>query len=139
MVSANHGPALPSFALLMCALLLCACSNEEATRAKVAEAAATGRQAAQAVENYFKKHRRFPAQLEEAYIRPTPLKEIKLMSVDRKTGTVQVTLSFQPVEGKSLLFVPSRKARSFTWRCASEDIDPKFLPEACGGSVGKGK
>lgn len=115
----------------VCVLLLCACSNEEITRAKIAEAEATGRQAAQGVENYFKKRRRYPAQLEEAYVRPTPLKEIKLMSVDPKTGVVRVTLSFRPVEGKSLLFVPTRKARSFTWRCTSEDIDPKFLPEAC--------
>jgi pilin len=115
----------------ICVLLLCACTNEEAIRARVAEAEVTGRQAAQGVENYFKKRRRYPAQLEEAYVRPTPLKEIKLMSVDPKTGVVRVTLSFRPVEGKSLLFVPTRKARSFTWRCTSQDIEPRFLPEAC--------
>jgi pilin len=120
-------------------LLLCACTNEEVTRTKVAEAEATGRQAAQGVENYFKKHRRYPAQLEQAYVRPTPLKEIKLMSVDTKTGVVRVTLSFRPVEGKSLLFVPTRKGKTITWRCTSEDIDAKYLPEACGGSAGKAK
>lgn len=130
-MSTSQSPALRPSALLMCVLLLCACTNEEAVRAKVAETEATGRQAAQGVENYFKKHRRYPAHLEEAYVRPTPLKEIKLMSVDAKTGTVRVTLSFKPVEGKSLLFVPTRKARSFTWRCTSEDIEPKYLPEAC--------
>lgn len=118
-------------------LVLCACTNEEIVRVKVAETEATGRQAAQGVENYFKKHKRYPAQLEEAYVRPTPLKEIKLMSVDPKTGVVRVTLSFRPVEGKSLLFVPTRKARNFTWRCTSEDIEPKFLPEGCGGTAGK--
>ena len=123
----------------ICVLVLCACTNEEIVRVKVAETEATGRQAAQGVENYFKKHKRYPAQLEEAYVRPTPLKEIKLMSVDPKSGVVRVTLSFRPVEGKSLLFVPTRKARNFTWRCTSEDIEPKFLPEACGGSAGKGK
>lgn len=116
----------------ICVLQLCACSRDETTRAKIAEAAATGRQAAQAVENYVKKRRRYPAQLEEAYVRPTPLKEIKLMSVDRKTGVIRVTLSFRPVEGKSLLFVPSRKKdKSIVWRCTSEDIDPKYLPEDC--------
>jgi hypothetical protein len=120
-----------SFFASICVLLLCACANEEITRIKVAEAEATGRQAAQGVENYFKKHRRYPAQLEEAYVRPTPLKEIKLMSVDTKTGVVRVTLSFRPVEGKSLLFVPARKAKSFTWRCTSEDMDAKYLPETC--------
>ena len=146
MVSTNQRAAvrpsdfrLSTSALLTCVLLLCACGNEEATRAKVAEAATTGRQAAQGVENYFKKHKRYPAQLEEAYVRPTPLKEIKLMSVDPKTGVVSVALSFRPVEGKSLLFVPSRKARKFTWRCTSEDIEPKYLPEECGGTTAKGK
>ncbi len=123
----------------MCVLLLGACTSDETIRAKVTEAADTGRLAAQAVENHFKKRRRYPAQLEEAYVRPTPLKEIQLMSVDPKTGVVRVTLSFRPLEGKSLLFVPTRKAKTFTWRCTSEDIDPKYLPAACGGSMGKGK
>jgi Pilin (bacterial filament) len=115
------------------ALLLCACGNQdEATRVKVAQAEATGREVTQAVESYMKKHRRYPAQIEEAYIRTAVLKDIKLMSVDRKTGLVRVTLSFRPVEGKSLLFTPSRnKDKSITWRCSSGDIDPKFLPEAC--------
>ena len=146
MMSTKQSPAvppsafrLPPLALLMCVLLLGACTSDETIRAKVTEAAATGRQAAQGVENYFKKHRRYPAQLEEAYVRPTPLKEIKLMSVDRKTGTVRVTLAFRPVEGKSLLYTPTRKGKSITWRCSSEDIDAKYLPAACGGSMGKGK
>ena len=117
----------------MCMLQLCACSNQDdTTRAKIAEAAVVGRQVAQAVENYSNKHGRFPAHIEETYVRPTPLKDIKLMSVNPKTGLVRVTLSFPPVEGKSLLFVPSRKAgKRIVWRCTSEDIQPKYLPEAC--------
>ena len=123
----------------MCVLVLCACSNEEITRAKIAEAEATGRQAAQAVGDYVKKRGRYPAHLEEAYIRPAALTDIKLMSVDRKTGVVQVTLSFRPMEGKSLLFVPTRKGKSITWRCTSEDIEPKLLPEACQEMKSKGE
>jgi len=117
----------------MCVLQLCACSNQDdVTRAKIAEAELTGRQAAQAVGSYFKKHGRFPAHIEEAYVRPAPLRDIKLMSVDRQTGLVRIALSFPPVEGKSLLFVPTRKAdKSVVWRCTSEDIQPKYLPEAC--------
>jgi len=115
-----------------CVLLLLACSNEEATRAKIAEVEVTGRQVTRAVEAYAKKHKRFPAHIEEAYVRPKPLPDIKLLSVDKKTGRVQVALAFKPVEGKSLVFVPSRnKDRSFTWRCTSQDIDPKLLPEGC--------
>jgi hypothetical protein len=117
----------------MCVLQLCACSNQEATtRAKMAEAEVTGRQAAQAVESYMKKHGRFPAHIEEAYVRPARLEDIKLLSVNRKSGVVRVTLSFPPVEGKSLLFVPTRKAdKSIVWRCNSEDIEPKYLPATC--------
>lgn len=123
----------PSLVAALCVVQLCACSNQDdAIRARIAEAEATGRQAAQAVGNYIRKHGRAPAQIEEAYVRPTALSDIKLMSVDRKTGLVRVALSFPPVEGKSLLFVPSKnKDRSVTWRCTSEDIQPKFLPEAC--------
>lgn len=117
----------------VCVLHLCACSNQEAiTREKVAEAEVTGRQAAQAVASYMKKRGRYPEHIEEAYVRPARLEDIKLLSVTRKTGIVRVTLSFPPVEGKSLLFVPTRKAdKSIVWRCTSEDIDPKYLPEAC--------
>lgn len=115
-----------------CVLLLYGCSNEEAIRAKIAGAAKTGREASEAVGKYARKHGRFPAQIEEAYIRPTALQDIKLLSVDRKTGRVQVALAFKPVEGKSLVFIPSRnKDRSYTWRCTSQDIDPKLLPEGC--------
>ena len=122
-----------SLVAAMCVLQLCACSNQDdITRARIAEAVVIGREAAQAVGNYVKKRGRFPAHLEEAYIRPTTLSDIKLMSVNRQTGLVRVTLSFPPVEGKSLVFVPSRnKDKSFVWRCTSEDIEPKYLPEAC--------
>src|SRR5262245_6794970 len=86
------------FLAAVCVLHLSACSNQdEKTRAKIADAEQTGRQAAQAVENYNRKNRRFPAQIEEAYIRPAALKDIKLLSVDRKTGTVRVVLAFAPV------------------------------------------
>lgn len=117
----------------MCVLLLCACSNQDdATRAKIAEAEVTGRQAAKAVENYIKKHGRIPARIEDAYVRPAPLRDIKLLSVNSQTGLVGVMLSFPPVEGKSLLFVPSRNAdKRMVWRCTSEDIQPKYLPAAC--------
>jgi len=116
-----------------CVLQLCACGNQdEITRAKIAEAAVTGRQAAQAVGIYVKKHGRFPSYLEEAYVRPTALPDIKLMSVDQKTGLLRIALSFRPVEGKSLLFVPTRnKDKSVVWRCTSEDIATEYLPESC--------
>jgi hypothetical protein len=146
-VSTNQSQAVPpsdfhlsTSALLICLLVLCACSNEEITRAKIAEAEATGRQAAQAVGDYARKRGRYPAQLEEAYIRPAALTDIKLMSVDPKTGVVSVALTFRPVEGKSLLFAPTRnKDKSITWRCTSQDIEPKFLPEACQEIKSKGE
>ena len=117
----------------MCVLQLSACGNQEAiTRARIAEAEVTGRQAAQAVGSYMKKRGRFPEHIEEAYIRPARLEDIKLLSVNGKTGVVGVAMSFPPVEGKSLLFVPTRKAdKSIVWRCTSEDIEPKYLPATC--------
>jgi hypothetical protein len=79
-----------------------------------------------------RKRGRAPAQIEEAYIRPAELRDIKLMSVDGRIGTVRVTLAFPPVEGKSLLFVPTRnRNKTIVWRCTSEDIEAKYLPEAC--------
>jgi hypothetical protein len=117
----------------MCALQLCACGEpDHVVRARVEAAAVTGRQAAQAVGNHMRKHGRAPAQIEEAYIRPAELRDIKLISVNGRTGAVRVALAFPPVEGKSLLFVPTRNAnKTIVWRCTSEDVQAKYLPEAC--------
>lgn len=79
-----------------------------------------------------KKRGRAPAQIEEAFIRPAELRDIKLMSVNGRTGQVRVTLAFRPVDGKSLIFVPTRsRNRTIVWRCTSEDIQAKYLPEMC--------
>jgi|SRR5688572_27139694 hypothetical protein len=119
------------FAATTCALLGACGNQDEKIRARIAEAAATGQEVTRAVEGYMKKRGRPPAQIEEAYIRPKPFPDIKLLSVD-KTGRVQVALAFKPVEGQSLVFVPTRnKDKSYTWRCTSQDIDPRYLPEAC--------
>ena len=117
----------------MCVLLLCACGEpDHVIRARVEAAAVTGRQAAQAVGNYMRKHGRAPAQIEEAYIRPAELRDIKLMSVNHQTGHVRVALAFPPLEGRSLLFVPTRNPdKTIVWRCTSEDIEAKYLPEGC--------
>ena len=117
----------------LCVVMLCACGEpDHVVRARVEDAAATGRQAAQAVGSYMRKHGRAPAQIEEAYIRPAELKDIKLMSVNGRTGTVRIALAFPPVEGKSLLFLPTRNPnKTIVWRCTSEDIEAKYLPEGC--------
>ena len=114
-------------------ILLSACGNQdEKTRARIAEVEKTSRPVTQAVEDYAKKRKRYPAHIEEAYVRQTAMKDIKLLSVDQKSGQVRVQLAFAPVEGKSLVFVPARnKDKSLTWRCTSQDIDPKLLPDTC--------
>jgi Zn-dependent protease with chaperone function/type II secretory pathway pseudopilin PulG len=103
------------------------------TRAKISEAIIHGRQATQAVEDYINKNGRIPPQLEDAGISSTPQsKFVTAISVNSKNAIVQVVLGFSPVEGKSVLFVPSRKPdKSISWRCASEDVPAKYLPAAC--------
>ena len=119
--------------LIATCVLLSACGKQdEKTRARIAEVEKTSRPVTQAVEDYAKKRKRYPAHIEEAYVRPTAMKDIKLLSVDQKSGQVRVQLAFAPVEGKSLVFVPQRnKDRSLTWRCTSQDIDPNLLPDTC--------
>ena len=119
--------------LVATSIFLSACGNQdEKTRARIAEVEKTGRQVTQAVEDYARKRKRFPAHIEEAYVRPTAMKDIKLLSVEQKSGQVRVQLAFAPVEGKSLVFVPMRnKDKSLTWRCTSRDIDARYLPDSC--------
>jgi hypothetical protein len=63
------------------------------------------------VEAYVYRNSRVPLRLENVGMSSRPRsKVIKLVRIDSKTAIIQIVLAANPVEGKSVLFVPSTGA-----------------------------
>jgi Zn-dependent protease with chaperone function/type II secretory pathway pseudopilin PulG len=101
-------------------------------RAKIATAINEGRRATDAVTQHFERRGSVPETLEVAgFIAPPPTSGVRTWTVDR-SGVVRLELNFAPLDGKMLTFVPSLNAeKKVVWRCAGEDILPRYLPAAC--------
>lgn len=99
-------------------------------RAKVAEAVAVGRIATESVSRYFNEHHAIPPSLREAgFLGGSPA--VSQVTLDEK-GVIRVTVAIAPIAGKAILFVPSLDAdKHVKWRCASEEIQDKYLPPSC--------
>src|SRR5262245_813677 len=106
--------------------------HDYTTRAKIHELVGHGTKATQAVEAYVNKFGRPPLRLEDTGFTPPESKLISEMNVNTQNGIVYVVLGFSPVEGKVIMFIPSRKPdKTISWRCASENVPVKYLPMAC--------
>jgi type II secretory pathway pseudopilin PulG len=101
-------------------------------RAKISESILYGRQATQAVENHIYTTGQIPGRLEDAGMSAPTSDKVRSIQVNPKNGIVQVVLAFAPLDGKSLVFIPSvGQDKKISWRCASEDIAIRYLPQAC--------
>lgn len=101
-------------------------------RAKIAEAVITGRDASTSVGAFYAQNHRIPVTLEEAGFNAPRSTYVRGVSVNGQNGVISVTMSTSPIEGKSLLMVPSEGANgAISWKCQSEDIPQKYLPTTC--------
>lgn len=101
-------------------------------RSKIALAIGEGRRATEAVTQHFERRGSVPETLEVAgFIPPPPTSGVRAWNVDRG-GVVRLELNFAPLDGKTIVFVPSlgddKKVR---WQCRSEDVLPRYLPASC--------
>jgi pilin len=73
-----------------------------------------------------------PKSLEEAGVKPQPPGPIvREMSVDPR-GVIRIELAFAPVTGNAVLLVPSlNEQKQIVWKCTSQDVPQKFLPQSC--------
>ena len=102
-------------------------------RAKVAGLVAEGNRATQAVSNHFQRRGTVPETLEVAgYTPPDPHSGVGAWEV-RKDGIVTLTANFAPIEGKTLIFIPRLENNQVQWRCASDSIPQRYLPQRCRG------
>lgn len=101
-------------------------------RAKIVGVIQEGTKAGHAVAAYYDKNNAVPATLEQAGVSSGPNgNAIRAMSIE-PGGTIHLELAFPPLEGKAVLFVPSRdEQKKIVWKCTSQDIPVKYLPSQC--------
>ena len=75
-------------------------------RAHVAVAVLVGHQATRAVDDFYLRNNALPGDLKKAGMPDPDSREARNVSLDPRSGVVQVVLAFSPLEGKSILFVP---------------------------------
>lgn len=102
------------------------------TKARLAEAVTVGRSAADSVSNYYNQHQEVPGSLEQAgFAAPIP-PSVKELSVNSQNGTVIITMASAPINGKTVLFVPSLDSnKQIIWTCVSQEIRDRYLPQQC--------
>lgn len=101
-------------------------------KAQVAHAAGFGQHAADAVADYEYEHKRVPKDLKQAGFTEAMPAVVKKIDFDSQQGAVVVTMSKTPVEGKTLLIVPSKDANGRAmWKCMSREIPKEYLPPGC--------
>ena len=102
------------------------------TRAAMADVHRVARSAGDAVTQYYAHNQRMPNSLEEADFVPPSTATIRTVKINKQNGVVSVTVALPPIDGKSLLLVPTTgAANALTWTCMSDDIPKRLLPQAC--------
>ena len=99
-------------------------------KAKVNEAVLSVRGATADVAAYMARHKTPPRSLEEA--RAVPASPHLSEAVITREGAIVLTLSVSRLEGKRIVFVPTRHAPDrITWACSSEEVAARYLPRQC--------
>ncbi len=102
------------------------------TRAKISEAVLAGSPARVAVSEFYIRNNGVPKTLQEAGFTPQPPGPVvRAITLDPR-GVIRIELAFPPVAGNSMLLVPSlNEQKQIVWKCASQDVPQKFLPQSC--------
>ena len=102
------------------------------TRAAMADVHRVARSAGDAVTQYYAQNQRIPNSLEEAGFIPPSIATIRAVKINKQNGVVSVTVALPPIDGKSLLLIPTAgSANALTWICKSDDIPKRLLPPTC--------
>ena len=103
-----------------------------AIKSRTAKAYAMGELAAGKVSEFYMSHRVIPTSLSETgYSEPTP-NYIRVIDMSPRNGAVTVMMDGPVVGGKSFTLEPSLgEGGQLNWRCKSEEIPEKYLPQQC--------
>jgi uncharacterized RDD family membrane protein YckC len=102
-------------------------------RARVATIVEEVRPATEAVEDYIDRNGHRPQSLAEAgFPADRPIRGVRSLVYEPNSGVVTVTLGFDPLAGKALLFVPQQlHNRHIEWRCRAGTVNARYLPRNC--------
>lgn len=101
-------------------------------KARVVEALKVGSQAADSVANYYDQHQEIPANLAQAGFTAALPATVQELSLNEQNGVVVITLAPPPLNGKTLLIVPSLDSnKKIVWTCVSQNIEKIYLPQQC--------
>jgi type II secretory pathway pseudopilin PulG len=101
-------------------------------KARVVEALKVGGQAADSVANYYDQHQEIPANLAQAGFTAALPATVQELSLNEQNGVVVITLAPPPLNGKTLLIVPSLDSnKKIVWTCVSQNIEKIYLPQQC--------
>jgi len=102
------------------------------TRAKISEAVQAGSPATVAVSEFYARNNGVPKTLQEAGFTPPPAgPSVRAITLEAR-GVIRIELGFAPVAGHAILLVPSlNEQKRIVWKCTSQDVPPKFLPQSC--------
>lgn len=107
--------------------------QEYMVKAQVAQAINVGRDATTAVEKYYYKSGRIPANLKKAgFVLPANATSVQDIEVNPENAMVFLTLAIPAQQGKTIAFVPSLDDnKRILWRCASKEVSANLLPKDC--------
>lgn len=104
--------------------------QDRTVRVKVRDAVQSGRGATAGVAAYMARHKAPPRSLEDA--RAVPSSPHLREAVITRDGSIVLTLAVNTLEGKRIIFVPTRHAPDkIVWTCVGEDIAQRYLPRQC--------
>jgi len=102
------------------------------TRAKTVDAIRSASAAAKAVGSYIEKTHNVPDNIEETGFSEPLSRHIQSLSIDKRSGTLTVTMTGSPVDGKAFSLAPAvGQDRTITWRCSPGEIPRKYMPASC--------
>jgi Tfp pilus assembly protein PilE len=103
------------------------------SKARMVQAANTGKLATDYVDDYFKQYRSIPRSLEASNFASTLPPAIAAVNVDSRSGVITLTMiGSVAIHGKSLKYVPALEGDDqLSWTCMSDEIQDRYLPQNC--------
>jgi len=107
------------------------------TRAQLSEGVVLGKLASDAVDNYYLRTGKIPYTLDEAGFNNTTGKYVSNVTIDPENENLVILVTFKlsgptNIAGKKLIISPYKNSdESIGWKCSSNEIAVRFLPQSC--------
>jgi len=106
--------------------------SDYTNRVRTAQAVVIGKTATLAVTDYYYSNQQVPSDLSETgFLMPID-PNVRSVVINPSNGVITLTLASIPLDGKTILFVPSLDSnKQIQWKCTSHNIETRRLPQEC--------